>query len=68
MNGYLCKKQDVDTLADCMRKFLDLNTDQRVEMGKQARAKMEKEFDKNLIVEQSVDVILNRKRRNLWHL
>lgn len=58
VNGFLCKKQDVDTLVDCMRKFLDLTSEQRVEMGTQARAKMKKEFDKNLVVKRSVENIL----------
>lgn len=58
VNGFLCKKQDIDSLVESMREFLDLTTDQRIEMGKQARAKMKKEFDKNLVVKRSVENIL----------
>lgn len=58
VNGYLCKKQDVDTLADCMERFLNLTTEQRKAMGDVGRQKMEREFDKKMIVSQSVDVIM----------
>ena len=57
--GYLCKKQDVDTLADCIEKLLNLSTDERKTMGLAGRKKMEDEFDKNIIVNQTVDTIMN---------
>lgn len=58
INGYLCKKQDVDTLADCIERFLNLTEEQRRAMGEAGRRKMEEEFDKNMIVKQTVDVIV----------
>ena len=57
--GYLCKKQDVDTLVNCMEKLLNLTTDERKAMGLAGRRKMEAEFDKNIIVNQTVDTIMN---------
>ena len=56
--GYLCKKQDVPTLVDCMRKVLNLTTEERKAMGEAGRRKMENEFEKNMIVNQTVEVIL----------
>lgn len=57
-NGYLCKKMDVDTLVDCMDKFVNLSSEQREQMGINGRKKMEKEFDKNMVVKKTTDVIL----------
>lgn len=37
-----------------MKKFLNTNITTREEMGKKARKKMEKEFDKNSIVKQTI--------------
>lgn len=58
VNGFLCKKQDVDTLADCIEQFLNLTTERRKGMGEAARKKMENEFDKKMIVRQTVEVIM----------
>lgn len=59
VNGYLCKKQDVDTLAACFEKFLNRTFEEREIMGQAGRQKMEKEFDKKLVVKQTADIILN---------
>ena len=58
--GYLCKKQDVDTLEEAMEKFILLTPNERETMGIEGRKKMEAEFDKKLIVNQTVDVITSR--------
>ena len=57
VNGYLCKKHDVDTLAACFENILNLTFDERKSMGKAGRQKMEKEFDKKSIVQQTVSII-----------
>ena len=56
--GYLCKKQDVDTLVDAMEKFLSLNFEERQAMGIAGRKKIEDEFDKTVIVEQTIATIM----------
>lgn len=57
--GYLCKKQDVDTLVDAMENFILLNHNERETMGLKARKKMEAEFNKNDIVDRTLSVIMN---------
>ena len=57
--GYLCKKQDVDTLVDAMENFILLNHNERETMGLKARKKMEAEFNKNDIVDRTISVIMN---------
>ena len=58
--GYLCKKQDVPTLVDCMRMVLNLTTEERKAMGAAGRRKMENEFDKNSVVEKTVETLLSK--------
>jgi len=56
--GYLCKKQDVDTLVAAMEKFLLLSSEERKAMGLAGRKKMETEFDRNTIVDRVTETIL----------
>lgn len=48
--GYLCKVRDADSLAQQMRRFLDLSPQQRADMGVAGRAKMEREFDEQFVI------------------
>ena len=50
--GLLCRKMDSNSLLVCMRQMLDTDRDQRNEMGINARAKMEREFDKKLVIQK----------------
>ena len=58
ITGYLCKKMDVETLAECMDKFLSKTYEERKKMGELGRKKMENEFDKNMVVDKTVKMIL----------
>ncbi len=57
LTGYLCKKQDVGTIVVCMEKFLQKSAAEREQMGLDGRAKMEKEFSKEIIVSSTVGFI-----------
>lgn len=57
VNGYLCKKKDIESLTKCMEQFLMLDYENRKYMGLTGRKKMKKEFDKNAIVKQTVMAI-----------
>lgn len=54
ITGWLCESKNADNLYEKMKKFLNTNITTREEMGKKARKKMEKEFDKNSIVKQTI--------------
>lgn len=56
--GYLCQKQNISTLVECMKKVLDLTADERKEMGLAGRKKMEDEFSKISIVNRTVAEIM----------
>ncbi len=51
ITGYGCEPKDVDSLANAMCAFVETSNKQRERMGKAGRAKMEKEFDRNIVVE-----------------
>lgn len=57
VTGYLCEVKNNESLYEKMKLFYELSYEQREEMGKQARRKMEKEFDKQKIVNQTIEVI-----------
>lgn len=49
--GFLVKAKDVDDLSNAIEKFLALPYDRKAQMGAEARKKVEKEFDRNIVVE-----------------
>lgn len=55
--GLLCKAGDQEILYEMMKRFLEMSLEERIQMGKGARAKMEREFDKNIIVRETTGVI-----------
>jgi galacturonosyltransferase len=57
--GVLCAVKDTDDLLDKMRRMAELPRDERDAMGKAARAKMEQEFEKSLIVGKTLRAILD---------
>lgn len=60
VNGYLHAKQSAEELEQCIEKFLLLHTREREQMGVNGRRKMETEFDKKMVVEESEAAILKR--------
>ena len=57
ISGYLFKSQDSKALFDAMDKFMGLSIEERTKMGKSARAKMEKEFDRNVVADAYLEEI-----------
>ena len=57
VNGFLCKPQDVDDLVDKMTKFIELPYQKKAQMGKAGRAKVEKEFDRQIVVNKYMEEI-----------
>lgn len=57
-NGYLCKVKDTKSLFTAMNKFMNLEKDERCEMGKESRKRMELMFDKKKIVSQTIEKIM----------
>lgn len=57
VNGLLCKPRDTDSLYECMKRFLDLTNDRRMEMGKNSRNKVEAEFNRAYVVDMMLKMI-----------
>jgi glycosyltransferase involved in cell wall biosynthesis len=55
--GFLCKPKNAPDLAEKMEKMILLTPEQRAEMGKAGRAKMEAEFDERIVIERYLEVI-----------
>ena len=56
-NGFLCKVRDAADLANKMEKLLLLTSEQRVEMGKRGRLKMQNEFDEQIVINKYLATI-----------
>ena len=56
--GYLVNVKDSDDLYNKMKKFVLLSAEEKSTMGKNARTKMENEFDKKQVVKNTIDKII----------
>jgi glycosyltransferase involved in cell wall biosynthesis len=59
LNGFLCKPRDVPDLAEKMLRFISLNEEQRAEMGRLGRAKIERQFDEKIVIHKYLQVVAN---------
>jgi glycosyltransferase involved in cell wall biosynthesis len=57
-NGFLCQVRDVESLAVCFEKLIQLPLDKRLEMGNNSRQKMVNEFSFESIVPKYKEAIL----------
>ena len=57
VNGYLCRVRSAADLAEKMEQILLLSPDQRSEMGQLGRAKIEAEFDEQIVIRSYLAVI-----------
>jgi glycosyltransferase involved in cell wall biosynthesis len=55
--GFLCEPRSAEALAVAMAKMLDLPADQRLAMGRRARAKAEAEYDEALVSKAYFDAL-----------
>jgi glycosyltransferase involved in cell wall biosynthesis len=51
VTGYLCKVADAEDLADKMLRIINLPDVSRIDMGKKAREKVMREYDKKLVID-----------------
>lgn len=49
-NGFIVRQQDTEDLIDKIEKFIQLPLAQKEEMGRRARIKMEREFNRNYVI------------------
>jgi glycosyltransferase involved in cell wall biosynthesis len=58
--GFLCDVRSAESLAAACRRFLALGHDQRTAMGHAGRAKMQREYDQQIVVERYRSAILEQ--------
>ena len=59
INGYLVKEKGSQDLIRKMRQFMELSWEARRDMGLAGRSKVEKEFDRQIVVEKYLEYIQN---------
>lgn len=59
VSGYLVQQQNKEDLLDKMRKFTELSYEEKNIMGKNGRKKVEKEFDRNIVINEYLKYIKN---------
>lgn len=57
VTGFLVKERDSEDLIEKMKRFLSLSNEQKKAMGIAGRAKIEKQFDRNIVVDAYVKEI-----------
>ena len=55
--GYICKVRNSESLIDAVEHFINLPYKEKVAMGKAAREKMEREFDRNIVTNIYIEEI-----------
>ena len=57
INGYLCIPKNSNDLADKMIKLANHSKDKLIQMGQISKAKIEKEFDENIVIDKYLKTI-----------
>lgn len=57
VNGLLCRVRDAEDLADKLEQMMKLSHQQRIEMGRLGRLKMEREFDEQIVIRKYLDIV-----------
>lgn len=57
VNGYVVKEQDAEDLIAKVQQYLNLSYEEKREMGEAARKKVEREFDRNIVVKAYMDAV-----------
>ena len=57
INGYFVKEKDYKDLVKKIDKFIKLSNKEKKQMGINGRNKIEKEFDRNIIIDEYMKVI-----------
>lgn len=61
VNGFITRPYDVEDLCHQVRKFLALTKEERVAMGRAAREKVEREFDRQIVVKKYLNELEHLK-------
>lgn len=65
VSGLLVRGKDLNSLIDAIQRFIDLPYEKKAEMGHQGRKKMERQFDRSIVVDaycEEIEKIFERTR------
>jgi len=65
INGFVVKQKDSQDLIEKIEKFLDLSVEERKQMGLAGRAKVEKEFSREIVVEKYMKEVVEAMKNGL---
>ena len=57
VNGFIVNQNDLDDLIEKIEKYLSLSNEERKQMGINGRKKVEKEFDRQIVIDKYQDAI-----------
>lgn len=57
VNGFLCEPRSTRSLETALEKVIQMTHEQRLEMGRQSRLKIEREFDEQIVVNKYLDAV-----------
>lgn len=57
VNGFLCGLRSTKSLTEKLELIIKLTHEQRLEMGRQSRLKIEREFDEKIVIKKYLDAI-----------
>lgn len=57
LNGFICEPRSLKDLVNKIEQFIELTSSERLTMGLNSRAKVEKCFDENLVISKYLNVI-----------
>lgn len=57
VNGYLCELRSTESLTEKLELIIQMTHENRLEMGRQSRLKIEREFDEKIVIQKYLDAI-----------
>ncbi len=57
VNGYLCEPRSVEDLIEKIEMFLNLSSEEKLEMGRKSREKIENEFDEKIVIGKYLEAL-----------
>lgn len=58
INGYLCEPRSTESLIEKLELMIQMTHEQRLEMGRQSRIKIECEFDEQIVINKYLDAVI----------
>ena len=60
MTGFVFQQRDKGQLLECVSRFLQMGNEERRQMGLAGRRKMEREFDREIVVQAYMEELESR--------